>query len=87
MTSKRTTAKPSAERKAAPIKTTLMELLEELTSLTRDDALVMAALGNIFSAYQVRFGRALAPARLVRTGTPTRSLRRGNLGKRSSAWA
>jgi len=70
-----------------PIKTTFMELLDELSSITQDDALVMAAVKNIFSSYKVRFTHTLAPVRLVGGDETTSQLRRGNLGRKSSAWA
>lgn len=70
-----------------PIKTTFMELLDELSSITQDDALVMAAVKNIFSSYKVRFTHTLAPVRLVGGDETTRELRRANRGRRSSAWA
>ena len=44
-----------------------MDLLEELTNLTKDDTLVLAALKNIFDCYNVRLVRSLAPVRLVTT--------------------
>jgi hypothetical protein len=70
-----------------PIKTTFMELLEELSSITKDDALVMAAIKDIFISYKVRFARTLAPVRLVNGEQTVRALRHANLGRRSSAWA
>ena len=53
--------------KTNPIRTTFMDLLQELTNLTKDDALVLAALKNIFDCYNVRLVRSLAPVRLVAT--------------------
>ena len=44
-----------------------MDLLQELTNLTKDDALVLAALKNIFDCHNVRLVRSLAPVRLVVT--------------------
>ena len=73
--------------KSIPVKTTFMELLEELSSITRDDALVLTAVKNIFRSYKVRLARTLAPVRLVNDATTERSLRRANLRRRSSAWA
>lgn len=72
--------------KAGTIKTSLMEILQALTSETKDDSLIVESLGNIFTAYRVRFGRTLAPVRIT-NGKPALSLRRGNLGRRSAAWA
>ena len=74
-------------RPRKPIKTTFMELLDELSSITKDDALVMAAVKNIFSSHKVRFTHTLAPVRLVGGDESTSQLRRANLGRRSSAWA
>jgi len=51
--------------KVTTIKTDLMEILQALTSQTKDDAKVMETLGNIFSSYRVRFGPTLAPVRLT----------------------
>ncbi len=73
--------------KPAPIKTTFMELLDELSSITQDDALVMATMKNIFSSYKVRFARTLAPVRLESGEQTMRALRLTNLSRRSSAWA
>jgi len=53
--------------KTTLIRTTFMDLLQELTNLTKDDALVLAALKNIFDCYNVRLVRSLAPVRLVAT--------------------
>jgi hypothetical protein len=42
-----------------------MDLLQPLTNLTKDDALVVATLKNILDRYNVRLVRSLAPVRLV----------------------
>jgi hypothetical protein len=42
-----------------------MDLLQQLTNLTRDDALVVATLKNILDCYNVRLVRSLTPVRLV----------------------
>ena len=76
-----------AKSKAVTIKTSLMEILQALTSQTQDDGLVIESLANIFASYRVRFGQTLAPVRLASANQPVRSLRRGNLGRRSAAWA
>jgi hypothetical protein len=47
------------------VKTTVLDLLKELTALTKDDALVLAAMKNIFATRNVRLARTLAPVRLV----------------------
>ncbi|HEV8721814.1 MAG TPA: hypothetical protein VGW77_14380 [Candidatus Binatia bacterium] len=53
--------------KTTSIRTTFMDLLQELTNLTKDDTLVLAALKNIFDCHNVRLVRSLAPVRLVVT--------------------
>lgn len=73
-------------RKTARVTTTFMELLTELSSSTHDDALVIAAVKNIFQSYKVRFGRALAPVRLVGEASG-QTLRRPKLDRRKPAWA
>jgi hypothetical protein len=40
--------------KAAPIRTTIMELLHTLSDLTKDDRLVLSAFKSIFDSYNVR---------------------------------
>lgn len=73
-------------RKGAPasIKTSL---LQALPGLTKDAAFGIPALKSIFATYRVRFGRKLAPVRLVPGKASMASLRCTNVGKRSSAWA
>ena len=53
-----------------PIKTSLLELLQELSSLAKDDALVLAAVKNIFASYKVHLSRSLIPLRLVEVRYP-----------------
>ena len=86
MKQRNTEAERTGQGKPAPIKTTFFELLEELTRMTKDDALVLAMMKNIFASYQVRFARSLAPVRLVHGDSPAKAARL-NLGRRSSAWA
>jgi hypothetical protein len=62
-----------------PIRTTFMELIQELSSLTSDDSLVVAAVKSILDTHNVRLSRSLRPVRLVTTGTPIRA-------RRISAW-
>lgn len=59
--------------KVAPIKTNFMELIQELSNLTDDDNLVVAAVKSILRSYNVRTIRSLAPVRLVATVSPRRS--------------
>ena len=72
--------------KARPIKTTVMDLLEQLTSLTKDDAVVLALMKTIFASFRVRLAGSLAPVRLVNDDLSARAARR-NLSRRSSPWA
>ena len=52
-------------RKRGAIRTSLLELLKELTSITQDDALVLAVFRHIFNSHRVRVSRTLAPVKLV----------------------
>jgi hypothetical protein len=78
--------KTIAQVKSTPIKTTVMEMIESLSNLTNDDALVVATMKNIFASYQVRLARTLAPVRLVNGEFSVKAARR-RLGKRNAAWA
>ncbi|HEY2917617.1 MAG TPA: hypothetical protein VGK77_01350 [Candidatus Binatia bacterium] len=60
-----TELKPTVRPKTTVIRTTFMDLLQQLTNLTKDDALVLAMLKNIFDCYDVRLVRSLAPVRLM----------------------
>jgi Holliday junction resolvasome RuvABC endonuclease subunit len=71
------------QTKAGPIKTTFMELIQELSKLTQDDSLVMAAIRNIFVTYNVVATRTLAPVKLVPSIRPAQ--RRVN--RRRTCWA
>ena len=61
--------KPTGLKPKTLIRTTVMELLQQLTHLTKDDVLVVAALKDIFDCYNVRLVRSLAPVRLVVAST------------------
>ena len=61
MIKKRMRIKAAHRPKTTSIRTTVLDLLEELTALTKDDALVMAAIKNIFATYDVRLARSLVP--------------------------
>lgn len=76
----------SARRQSAPIKTTVMELIEALSIVTKDDALVVATMKNIFASYQVRLARTLAPVRLVHDKIARQTERRPR-GRRTPTWA
>lgn len=81
----KTTRNDYIKTKTTTIKTNLLEILQALTSQTKDDALVVESLANIFSSYRVRFGQTLAPVRLA-SGKAASALRSRNLGRRSAAW-
>jgi hypothetical protein len=70
-----------------PIRTTFMELIQELSSLTSDDSLVVAAVKRILDTYNVRLSRSLLPVRLATTGTPIRAYRKSALDKGRSTCA
>jgi hypothetical protein len=83
MQNKRRSLHSTGSKSPAPIKTTLMELLRELTRITDDDRQVMAAVKGIFASHNVRLSRSLAPVRLVNG----KSSGRAGLGRKSAAWA
>jgi hypothetical protein len=72
--------------KARTIRTNLMEILQALTSQTKDDALIVESLANIFASYRGRFGHSLAPVRIA-AGKPKRSSQRAYLNSRDTVWA
>ena len=65
MNSNRKTRQAMAARRRAPIKTSILELVQALSNMTPDDHLVIAAVRSIFGAYNVRLAGAPVPVRLV----------------------
>lgn len=65
MRRKRSSILASERKPAAPIKTTLMDLVRAISHVTNDDRQVMALVKNIFASHRVRLARSLAPVRLV----------------------
>jgi hypothetical protein len=61
MKAKRSSAISAVGAKRATIRTTFMDVLKELTKLTKDDALVLAVFKRIFDSHRVRLARTLAP--------------------------
>ena len=61
----KSTRKTQKEGRETPIRTSFWELIDELSSMTKDDNLVVAAVRSIFHNYGVRFGHSLAPVKLV----------------------
>jgi len=87
MKSSRDAKRDKKAHKAVPIRTTLMELLQELSKLAKDDTLVIAAVKSIFNNHKVRLARSLVPVRLVSADIPTRVAVKTRLGRKSSPWA
>ena len=73
-------------RKAAPIRTTIMDLLHTLSDLTTDDRLVLSAFKSIFDSHNVRLAHSLVPVRLVGKAV-TRPNKGRSSEKRHAAWA
>jgi hypothetical protein len=61
-------SKQADGRAKAPIKTTVFEVMQELTKLTKNDNLVLAAFRDIFDSHKVTTIRSLAPVRVVANG-------------------
>jgi hypothetical protein len=76
----------NARVKHTAIRTTFMELIQGLSSLTSDDSLVVAAVKNIFDNYSVRLSRSMLPVRLT-AGIPIRAHRKSPWDKGRSACA
>jgi hypothetical protein len=70
MNSNRKTRRVVAGRRRAPIKTSILELVQTLSNMTTDDNLVIAAVRTIFGAYNVRLAGAPVPIRLVNSDVP-----------------
>jgi hypothetical protein len=65
MNSNRKNRQAMATRRRAPIKTSILELMQALSNMTPDDNLVIAAVRTIFGAYNVRLAGAPVAVRLV----------------------
>jgi hypothetical protein len=59
--------------KKSAIQTTFMDLIQELSQLTNDDGMVVAAVKRVFNSHSVRFAHSLAPVRLVAGGRTLKS--------------
>ena len=59
--------------KKSAIQTTFMDLIQELSQLTNDDGMVVAAVKRVFNSHSVRFAHSLAPVRLVAGGRTLQS--------------
>jgi hypothetical protein len=71
--------------KAAPIRTTILELLHTLSDLTQDDRLVLSAFKSIFDSYAVRLAHSSVPVRLVGNKGPDRANTGRTLGNRHTS--
>jgi len=72
MKPRRTRRNPASRTRTTPIKTTFMELIQELAKLTKDDNLVVATVRHIFSRHKVITTRTLMPVKLVPALKPLR---------------
>ena len=78
MNSKRGGKKVLASRKRTKIRTSIMELMQELAKLTHDDNLVVGAMKSIFGTYDVRLAGAPVSLRLVTTADSPRVFKKRN---------
>jgi hypothetical protein len=78
MKAKRIHKKGLAPRKRTRIRTSIMELMQELSNLTHDDNLVVSAMKSIFGTYDVRLAAAPVSVRLVGAANSPRVLRKSN---------
>lgn len=60
-------------RKNKRIRTSIMELVGELSKMTKDDTLVVAAVRTIFGSCNVRLAGVPVPLRLVNSDIPDRA--------------
>lgn len=65
--------RPKRGANLPPIRTSLIELIEELSNLTNDDSLVVAAVKSIFDSHRVRLSGSAVPIRLVGAAIPSRA--------------
>jgi hypothetical protein len=54
------------------LRTSFWELIQELSAMTKDDKLVIAAMQSIFATHHARIGSSLAPVRLVSSESPAK---------------
>jgi hypothetical protein len=72
MKQRRINTKGMNQSKVVAVKTNFMELIQELSKLTKDDSLIIGAVKDIFRTYNVVATRTLAPVKLVTTTRPVR---------------
>jgi len=86
MKNKRFSARLPARKDRMAIKTTFLDLLKEITDLTKDDTVVLEVVKRIFNSHRVRLVRTLAPVRLVNGKAASRVMRRNRLPS-NTMWA
>jgi hypothetical protein len=69
-------------RKRTKIRTSLLELMQELTKLTNDDHLVIGTMRSILGSYKVRLAGAPIALRLEGAGSRPKVFRKRNGGIR-----
>jgi phosphopentomutase len=72
MKQRRINTKRTNQSKVVAIKTSFMELIQELSKLTQDDSLIIGAIKDIFRTYNVVATRTVAPVKLVAAARPVR---------------
>ena len=72
--------KAPGPRKPLKIRTSIMELMQELTKLTHDDNLVIGTMKSIFGSHKVRLASAPVSLRLVGAGNAPVIFRKRNGG-------
>ncbi|HEX2241669.1 MAG TPA: hypothetical protein VHK27_00120 [Gammaproteobacteria bacterium] len=70
--------KAPALRKRTKIRTSLLELMQELTKLTHDDNLVIGTMKSIFGSYKVRLAGAPVALRLEDARSTPKIFRKRN---------
>jgi hypothetical protein len=78
MKAKRIGKKSLTPRKRTRIRTSIMELVQELSNLTHDDNLVVGAMKSIFGTYHVRLAGAPVSVRLVGAANSPRVFKKRN---------
>lgn len=78
MKSKHNSKKGLAPQKRTKIRTSVMELMQELANLTHDDNLAVGVMKSIFGSYKVRLARAPVALRLEGAADTPRVFRKRN---------
>jgi hypothetical protein len=78
MKPRRSNKKVPGQGKRTRIRTSLLELMQELTKLTHDDNLVIGTMKRIFGSYKVRLAGAPVALRLGGVDSSPRVFRKKN---------